>query len=264
MTCVRCGETKKERAVHTFRRTIAGCAFGAEIAVDACTRCGHTHVPLSLLLAFDRAVAADLARRGPVSGETFRFIRKAIPLQPIEVSRMLSVSLDTVSRWEANRREIDLPSWLVIATVALDTFEGPSPLLPRLDALRGPVRSERIVAVAQQTKRTLREVLELASGPVVLTDVDIAEALDVSPTAVRTRFEELSAAGLVYKKEVHPSGAIRWEPSRGDAATLEGLAHAAGVDLDVGLPPGAAVAPDPGPTSPPGDRVVPMSWRAST
>lgn len=235
MTCVRCGETGTERAVHTFRRTIAGCAFTAEVAVDCCASCRHVHVPARLLLAFDRAVAVDLARGGPVSGETFRFIRKSIPLQPIEVSRVLSVPLETVSRWEAGRRAIDLASWLVIATIALETAEGPSPLLPRLHALRGPIRSERAVAIDAPPPRTMREVLELACGPVVMTDSDVAEALDVDACAVREGLEALAAAGLVYKKEVHPSGAIRWESSERDALALQERARAAGLDVDAPL-----------------------------
>ena len=262
MTCVRCGEKRMARTLHTLRRTIAGCAFVADVGVDACTRCRHLHVPASVLLAFDRGIAAELARHGPVSGVTFRFIRRAIPLQPIEVSRMLSVPLETITRWELGRRAIDRASWLVVATVALEDFERPAPLLPRIDALRDPVRSECIVGVeGPQPGRTLREVLALATGPVASTDTDIAETLDVSPAAVRGLFEQLAAAGLVRKAEVHASGAIRWEPCATRGTSLEEDACAIGMDLDATLPP----QPPPPPSPPPREeRPAPSSSRAAT
>src|SRR5690349_17652022 len=119
MTCIRCGESETTPAVHTFRRTIGGCSFTAKAEVTACAACGEVDVPVSAIVAFDRAVAEDLARRGPVSGESFRFIRKAIPLQPIELARMLGVTIETVNRWEAGRRDMDLAAWLVVATIAL-------------------------------------------------------------------------------------------------------------------------------------------------
>jgi len=119
----------------------------AEAEVDACVSCEDVIVPVPLLLAFERAIAVDLAQRGPATGQTFRFLRKSVPLSPAEVARMLDASLDTVSRWEAGRRAIDLPSWLVVATIALEAFDQPSALLQGLRAVRDPTKSERVLAI---------------------------------------------------------------------------------------------------------------------
>ena len=134
--------------MHSFRRTIEGCTFVAEAEVDGCTSCDDVVVPVALVLAFERAVAVDLARRGPVTGATFRLVRKAIPLSPAEVARMLGASVDAVSRWESGRRAVDLPSWLVVATIALETLDELSPLLPRLRALRDATRNERVLTIS--------------------------------------------------------------------------------------------------------------------
>lgn len=237
MSCLRCGETARRRIVHSFRRTIEGCAFVAEVEVDGCTSCDDVIVPVPLLLAFEKAIAIDLARRGPATGETFRFIRKAVPLSPAEVARMLGASIDTVSRWESGRRAIDLPSWLVVATIALETFDQPSPLLGRLRAIRDAHKSERVLAIeAAPIRRTLREALALLSGPVLLTDADIADALGVAPEVLRDAFEALSAATqLVAKREVQSSGAIRWVPCGESGVLLAQRARDAGFDVDRAL-----------------------------
>lgn len=263
MPCLRCGETRKESSLHTFRRTIDGFSFVAEAEVDACARCRDVQVPVALLVAFERAVAADLARRGPVSGDTFRFLRKAIPLQPVEVSRLLGVPLETVNRWEAGRRSIDLAPWLVVATIALEAFEGPSPMFARIRALRETPSPQRVVELRRDARRTLRDVLDLLAGPVVLTDLDIADALGAPAAVLRTRLGELARAGLVERTEVDAAGAGRWEPREPDASRLVQRARDAGIDVDAVLP---AAEPDSGhgPRLARTERVVAMTWRATS
>jgi transcriptional regulator with XRE-family HTH domain len=144
MTCIRCGEPgKKTHGVHTFRRTIDGCSFVADVKVEVCSSCEEPSIPVAATLAFDRAIAIDLARRGPVTGNSFRFIRKAAGLQPVDLSRLLGVTLETVNRWEAGRREIDLSSWLVTSAIALETFGISLPMHGRIEALRGKHVEER-------------------------------------------------------------------------------------------------------------------------
>lgn len=264
MTCIRCGETKKRSALHPFRRTIARCTFSAEATVEACAKCGEVEVPVALMVAFDRAVAADLARRGPASCESFRFIRKAIPLQPGEVSRLLDVPIDVVNRWDAGQRDVDLPSWLVVATIALETFDVPSPVLPRIGALREPTPSERVVGLERAVARTLAHVLAMLDGPIVMTDVDIADALGVALAPMRAGLSELAAAGLLEKKELLASGAIRWEPREPGPRVL-GDARLLGIDIDAPLPKSGPVPLRRAPISSAGpDRVVPLTWRASS
>src|SRR5690606_18665836 len=130
----RCGETKRTSATHTFRRTVAGTTFTAETTVDACARCGEPNVPVALVIAFERAVAAELARRGPISGETFRWIRKAAALERMDMSQLLGVSIETIASWEEERRPMDVAAWTVIASLALDAIEGPRPLRARMKA----------------------------------------------------------------------------------------------------------------------------------
>lgn len=97
-------------AVHEFRRTISGRSFIAKVDVEACAACGEAHVPANLIRAFERAVAVDLARRGPPPAAAFQVVRGAI---------------------------------------ALESLGDPVPILPRLRALRDsfPVEGEREVAL---------------------------------------------------------------------------------------------------------------------
>src|SRR4051812_47544236 len=123
MAC-RCGASNRSNKAHTFRRTIGGCTFTAEVVVDACASCGEPNVPVFLIIAFERAVAVELARRGPISGETFRWIRKAAALERIDVAQLLGVSVEAIAAWEEERRPPDVAAWTVVASIALDAIDG--------------------------------------------------------------------------------------------------------------------------------------------
>src|SRR4051812_31333367 len=112
MPC-RCGEDKRSDRAHTFRRTVAGCTFTAEVMVDACAGCGGPNVPAALVIAFERALAIELARRGPISGETFRWIRKAAALERTDLAQLLGVNVETIASWEEERRPTDIAAWTV-------------------------------------------------------------------------------------------------------------------------------------------------------
>jgi hypothetical protein len=54
--------TKHTQKAHVLRRTVEGRTFVAEAHVDACEGCGELFIPAWLTIAFERAVAIELAR----------------------------------------------------------------------------------------------------------------------------------------------------------------------------------------------------------
>lgn len=248
---------------HSFRRTVAGTTFTASVPVDACAGCREPNIPAALIVAFERAVAAELARHGPVSGETFRWIRKAAALERMEIAHLLGVTPEAIAGWEEQRRPVDVASWTVVAAIALDALEGPRSLRARLKARRrASSRGETTeVAIDSTSCGTMANVLHLLAGPIAFTDADIADALDVDYRALRGRLHDLSVLGLVQSVGVGEDGPQRWDPISRDRATLLRAAVEAGVELEAPLPR-AQLAADSKPSAT--RRVAPVTWRGAS
>lgn len=265
MTC-RCGESKREKVRHAFRRTVAGTTFTADASVDACAGCGEVHVPAALVISFERAVALELARRGPISGETFRWIRKAAGLERVELAELVGISAEVMAAWEEERRSTDPAAWNLVAAMALDAHEGPRPVRSRIKARRrgrSAAGTAARLTLESATSGTLAKVLELLGGPSAFTDGDIADALDVDASALRARLRELEAACVVRSTGSSQGDVpLRWELTSHDRAELARAALDAGVELDSPLPRAKGAV---GPTNAVArGRRAPAAWRAST
>jgi DNA-binding XRE family transcriptional regulator len=239
MPC-RCGEEKRSDRAHTFRRTVAGCTFTAEVIVDSCAGCGGPNVPAALVLAFERALAIELARRGPISGETFRWIRKAAALERTDLAQLLGVTVETIASWEEERRPTDIAAWTVVASIALDASEGPRPLRTRIRTRRcrrdaaPPINTS--LAIDTRAAGSIAKVLALLASSIAMKDTDIADALDVDCGSVRARLRELAALGLIASLESPGSDAVCWVLASRDWSVLIDAAARAGVDVDAPLP----------------------------
>ncbi len=229
MTC-RCGASGKTAAKHSFRRTVAGTTFTAAVDVEACAGCGDVYVPASLMIAFERAIAAELARSGPITDETFRWLRKAAGVERNELAQILGVTPETLAGWESERRPVDRAAWLVVASLALDGVEGPRALRPRLASATSsrPAPTERTLDLPPGGLVT--RLLGILAGPNEFTDAELADALDLDLVALRRVLGELADHGLVRStSEAEPK---RWTPSTREHGALLAAALRAGIDLD--------------------------------
>lgn len=263
MTC-RCGESKRSKVAHAFRRTVAGCMFTAEVEVDACASCGEAQVPAALVIAFERAIAAELARRGPISGETFRWIRRAASLERGELAQLVGASVETIAAWEEERRATDVAAWTLVATIALDAIEGPRPLRARVKARGRGTRASGVarLAIDPTSSGSLAQVLDLLAASVALTETEIADALDLDCGALQVRLRHLAALGLIRHVNSCRGEVLGWEPVSRDRAALRKAAAVADVDLDRPLPR-AKRASEARPATTRA-RAAPATWRASS
>jgi DNA-binding transcriptional regulator YiaG len=265
MTC-RCGESQRTQALHSFRRTVAGTTFTAEASVDACARCAEPTVPAALVIAFERALAAELARRGPISGETFRWIRKAASIERMDFAHLVGIPVETIASWEEERRAPDVAAWTIVASMALDAIEGPRPMRTRLKARPrgGPAPQTARLELGSSAPGTLAKVLEILSRPMAFTDADIADSLDVDCAALRARLRSLASLGLVQSPTSNGADedGVHWELVTRDRSAVVRTASDAGVDLDAMLP--RAKRPDAAKTSSPRERTASVNWRASS
>jgi DNA-binding transcriptional regulator YiaG len=190
------------------------------------------------MIAFERAIAGELARRGPVSDETFRWIRKAAGLERGDLAQVLGVTPETIAGWEGERRPIDRAAWLLVAAMVLDGIEGPKPMRIRLRAQqrRTPSTPPAEQSLELQPGAIVARILSMLTAPTGFTDVDIADALDVDRAALRTRLREIAAVGLLSQASPDEEPEQRWTPMTRDPAALVRAAIEAGVDLEAPLP----------------------------
>jgi DNA-binding transcriptional regulator YiaG len=185
------------------------------------------------MIAFERAIAAELARHGPVNDETFRWLRRAAGVERNELASILGVTPETLAGWESERRSVERAAWLVVAALVLDGVEGPRALRPRL-AHPPPRATSGERNLELPPAGLVGRLLGILAGPNEFTDVELAEALDVDRAALRAQLASLAEHGLV--RSTSESEPKRWSPTARDLAALLAAAARAGVDLDPALP----------------------------
>lgn len=136
--CHKCRGSRLQATELEHEVEVAGCRFKATMPATRCAECGETVVSGADLEAFELAVAADLAQRGPTSGDAFRFMRKALGLKAVEVAELLDVTKETVSRWENDKFQPERRALALLGSMVLDRHEGRSTTMDRLRELQKP------------------------------------------------------------------------------------------------------------------------------
>ena len=181
----------------------------------------------------ERAVAADLAAHGPVSGESFRYMRKVVGLTGGELAWLIGVAFETVSKWETGVREVDRAAWLVMSFLAADRAKGRSVARRRLEELATDGRLPKVTTLKPPpTVPTLGEVLELATGRPHYTDKNVAELLQTDLSAVRSGLSRLRKRGIVECVASHADESKTWELLVDSLGTALVRAAEAGIDVD--------------------------------
>jgi transcriptional regulator with XRE-family HTH domain len=101
----------------------------------------------------DLEIACVLAQSGPASGETFRFIRKALGLRSASAAALLDVTAETVSRWEHGQRPVDKCAWIALGSLVLEKFDRTPQTMTRLLMLQEPARAARLVRIDLDSAR---------------------------------------------------------------------------------------------------------------
>jgi DNA-binding transcriptional regulator YiaG len=125
-------------AQHVECREVAGFTFTATIPVKRCESCREEYFELNDLAALNMAIAGELARHGEMSGESFRFMRKALGMRALELAELLDVTHETVSRWEHERLPVERRAAALLSAMVLDRLEGRTATLDRLKTLLKP------------------------------------------------------------------------------------------------------------------------------
>lgn len=153
MRCVTCGHDKMARELVEETIRVGDVTFTARVPADVCPRCGEFYLDGVTIRALEKAVAEALAHGGDGSPEAFRYMRKAIGLKAVEVAELMSVTPETVSRWENGERQPEPRAVRLLGALVLEVVEGRTTLLEYLRSLgrdTGPRPAKRRITTPLQ------------------------------------------------------------------------------------------------------------------
>lgn len=136
--CRNCGRKKFRKKSRTNSYTVGATTFKVDVLGRECVNCGETYFSNQALLAAELRVAEQLARAGNVSPESFKFMREALELRSQDLARLLDVAIETVSRWENAKRDLDRAAWILLATMVLERRDGGEATRARLEGFLKP------------------------------------------------------------------------------------------------------------------------------
>lgn len=97
-----------------------------------CPECDESYVDHDVAMDYELEVARQVALNGPVSGDAFQFLRKAIGLPAVEVASLFGLSPETISRWERGKQPVNPHVLLLLGSLVLDRLNNVSTTENRL------------------------------------------------------------------------------------------------------------------------------------
>jgi DNA-binding transcriptional regulator YiaG len=140
--CPACESDRSTKASTRCTRDVAGVAFSATLPAWRCTDCDRVLVDDHVSRAFDRAIAVDIAQRGPTNGETFRFLRARLTLSRAELAAILEVEPSVLRRWEEDASNVERLAWLVVAGLVLESIDASASTSVRIPGASSTTRTE--------------------------------------------------------------------------------------------------------------------------
>ena len=127
--------TKLRRVIYRERLVVSGRTFACDIQAFACPKCGEQLVSAAPLIEVEHAAAVEIARTGPVDGESFRFLRRGAGIKAVDLATLLNVRPATISAGETGKGEVDRAAWMVLAQLVLEHFKAKTPMHERLERI---------------------------------------------------------------------------------------------------------------------------------
>jgi putative zinc finger/helix-turn-helix YgiT family protein len=145
--CRKCGKATLTKSTFHAERKIGGQVFVADLPARECASCRERTISGPDLLAFDAAVAAELARSAASSPDALKFLRKSMALTAAELGELLELRPETISRIENGKMRVDRRTVALLGALALDHLSGRSETADRLRSLANPPKGRKRVEV---------------------------------------------------------------------------------------------------------------------
>jgi len=153
--CTTCGSGELVGRRGAFEYTQRGLSgiWLEDVRIALCLRCRAEALVVDDPRALERALVSVIIQLpGPLRGAEIRFLRSAMHLSGIELSRLVGVTASVLSRWENDRSPIGPQSDRLLRI-----------LVARDDGLEGPAVAA-LLSVDRGGPRPKRTVIRYASG----------------------------------------------------------------------------------------------------
>lgn len=134
--CVNCNRKTLKKSSTIHRAVISGITFTGRVPAMECTECGESYVAIDDLGDFELAVSERIATLGVGTGESFKYMRKALGLRAIDLAELLGVAPETISRWENGVPEAH--AFVLLGSMVADRIDGRDSTIKRLQAMQSP------------------------------------------------------------------------------------------------------------------------------
>lgn len=146
-TCARCESDRIVAITMDDNIDACGHTFTAQVPAEKCQACGQIVVQGDDIKRFEMRVAVELAKAGIRDKEAFRFLRKAMQLDPTGLAHILDVPEEFIGYWESGSWPVDPRAHAVLCSLLLAKLEQRPYALDCLAVLREPRRLGRKVRV---------------------------------------------------------------------------------------------------------------------
>lgn len=144
-TCARCESDRMVAITMDDDIDACGHTFTAQLPAEKCRACGQIIVQGDDIKRFELRVAVELAKAGIRDKEAFKFLRKAMQLDPKGLAHILDVPLEFIGYWESGSWPVDPRAHAVLCALLLAKLEQRPHALDCLAVLREPRRLGRRV-----------------------------------------------------------------------------------------------------------------------
>lgn len=159
-TCAHCeGVVARTKREHSW--AVGGTSFVARVDAGSCKRCRALFLPGRALARIELEIACVIARHAPPTGESLRFLRKALGIHAVSLASLLQVTAETLSRWECGQRRVDANAWITVGSLVLEKAGKLAATRDRLEALGKPVALPAVVRVDVDGRRKGAFVLKV-------------------------------------------------------------------------------------------------------
>lgn len=140
--CIQCGQDVAATTREIKSPQIGEYQFTALARAVKCQKCALEIVDGPSVERFELLVAQRLIESGIRTGAVIRYVRKVLALRANELSELLDVKPETVSRWENDKVAPDRILLTVLGGLIADQLSHRSETLDRLRALSAPQKLE--------------------------------------------------------------------------------------------------------------------------
>jgi DNA-binding transcriptional regulator YiaG len=157
-TCSRCAREKLVPIHIDDTLDVCGHSFTAQLPAEKCESCGQVVIQGHDVRLFELRVAVEIAKAGLRTGDSFKYLRKAVGMDAGNMSELLDVPVEYIGYWESGSWPVDPRAHAVVCSLVLGKFEHRPATLDCLGVLRQPrkltqkVRLHLIDALGQAGK----------------------------------------------------------------------------------------------------------------